>query len=72
MAEPRVLRRPGPRAPGPDHLEACPSCGHLVRVGDRCEACEPAWPSNAEDSVWLPVLLALFLMVAVVVAFVWL
>lgn len=72
MAEPRVLPPPAPRRPGPDHLEPCPSCGHLVRAGQRCDACDPAWPTDADDPVWLPVLLALLLTVAVVVTFVWL
>ena len=66
MLEPRVTERPT----RPDHLEPCPSCGHLVRAGQRCDAC--AWPTGAEDSVWLPALLAFLLVVAVVIAFVWL
>lgn len=72
MGEQRVTDRPARRPPRPDHLAPCPSCGHLVRAGQRCDACDPAWPTDAEDSVWLPVLLAALLVVAVVIAFVWL
>ena len=72
MLEPRVTERPGTRPTGSDHLEPCPSCGHLVRAGQRCDACDPAWPTGVEDPVWLPLLLASLLVVAAVIAFVWL
>lgn len=72
MLEPRVTEGPVTRPPVFDHLEPCPSCGHLVRAGQRCDACDPAWPTGAEDPAWLPVLLAMLLVVAVVTAFVWL